>query len=200
LLKLEQACAINNFKKYSVNKNPRSGSVTAEKGGMMVMVITKVALTLGFALIVITPLASVSGLQCCQCNYLEGGGEQCNCKSNPAKRDCSDEKQSQRSSVGEDTFLAAGFNEKAKKSRVQACYYGTLRKNGTLQVKRTIGHFAGNVSSSCKMEKYPDNKNQSVTDIEVCLCNTDWCNCSGCDQLFSSLILIFASILLIARM
>jgi hypothetical protein len=169
------------------------------------MAMTKVALTLGFAILAITSLASVSSLQCCKCTYEEDKYEQCNCRTNPPKKDCSHGRPSNRLNFG-----SAAFNKKEGETTEPSpvCGYTTLKRNGKLIVARDNTTMTGKVPATCKMEKLPSDENENITDLESCNCNTDWCNCIGsigtgtssCGQPLSSLALILAFLFLIARM
>jgi hypothetical protein len=158
---------------------------------------TKLTLTLGFALIALLPLATVTGLQCCICEYQEGREDACNCNSNPAKKACPIEAQRSGLVTRKAVFSAAIFGKKARESGSgsSACMIVKGYKDGKKEVGRYLIEAKPGVEliapATCKMESVPDS--EGYTGLEGCACNTDWCNCSGAGQLIKSTVMMFAA-------
>lgn len=151
------------------------------------------ALMWAFSIVTIVLLASVSGLECCQCVYVENTVEQCGCRSNPEKRNCLND--TEKSSKAAAIFGVSGRKE-AGTNDTMACRFTTAIVDHKRVVSRFDDTSDKDTGSSCKLKKQEDVTIIKATNIESCSCNTDWCNCNGGSRLLISLFLLFTSVFL----
>jgi hypothetical protein len=136
-----------------------------------------IIITGALATLVIPPLTSVSGLQCCRCLYIQDHGETCNCGSKPERKNCSD------AMPTDSVELISSVGTGKRGGDVYACtmvtgiFNASHRFSGLRFVgRRYLETAVKSLPASCTLGPYPEQYGLPE-DAQGCFCGTDWCNC-----------------------